>query len=251
MDLCSFFEKYRRVSVAFSGGVDSAYVLWAAKNADCEIGVYYVRSAFQPAFELADAKRFCNILKLPLKVLEMDVLSKEQIASNPYNRCYYCKHTIFSAIAQAAAKDGFSVLLDGTNASDDAGDRPGMQALTELSVLSPLRLCGVTKKQVREASKAAGLFLWDKPSYACLATRIPAGQHITAEDLQRIEKAENALSFLGFRDFRVRLFHDAARLQVTKEQMTLALAERENILQTLGAWFSQIDLDLNPRKAVD
>ena len=134
MDLCSFFEKYRRVSVAFSGGVDSAYVLWAAKNAGCEIGVYYVRSAFQPAFELADAKRFCNILKLPLKILEMDVLSKEQIASNPYNRCYYCKHTIFSAIAQAAAKDGFSVLLDGTNASDDAGDRPGMQALTELSV---------------------------------------------------------------------------------------------------------------------
>lgn len=251
MELRSFFEKYRRVAVAFSGGIDSAYVLWAAKNYGCEIGVYYVRSAFQPAFELSDAKRFCSELGLRLSILELDVLSKEQIVSNPQNRCYFCKRAIFGAIMEAAAKDGYAVLLDGTNASDNATDRPGMQALRELSVLSPLRLCGVTKTQVREASKAAGLFLWDKPSYACLATRIPAGQKITAADLQRIEKAEDALSCLGFRDFRVRLFHDAARLQVTEDQMAFALAQRENILQTLGQWFSQIDLDLKPRKAVD
>ena len=130
------------------------------------------------------------------------------MAENPPDRCYYCKRTIFSKLAETALADGYELLIDGTNASDPEGERPGMRALRE-AVLSPLRLCGITKDQVRRLSKEAGLFTWNKPAYACLATRVPSGQPITAQLLQRVEAAESALKDLGFSDFRIRVFHDA------------------------------------------
>ena len=125
-------------------------------------------------------------------------------------------------IMKAAAEDGYTVLLDGTNASDDAGDRPGMKALQELQVKSPLRECGLVKSEIRRLSKEGGLFTWDKTSYACLATRIPTGCEITAEKLQKTEAAENFLFSLGFRDFRVRMMpNGAAKLQVVASQLPL------------------------------
>lgn len=139
------------------------------------------------------------------------------------------------------------MLLDGTNASDDAGDRPGMVALRELGVRSPLRECGITKQEVRKRSQEAGLFTWDKPAYACLATRIPTGTPICGEDLKRVEQAENKMSSLGFTDFRVRLWEGAARLQVTENQLDMLMEKRQEILTALRPHFTAILLDLESR----
>ena len=146
-----------------------------------------------------------------------------------------------------AAEDGYTVLLDCTNASDDAGDRPGRQALRELEVRSPLRECGITKDQVRQMSKEAGLFTWDKPAYACLATRVPTGTAITREALEKVERGEDALFKLGFTDFRVRLLGDAARIQLPEAQMERAAGLHEEIVKALEADFSAVLLDLKGR----
>ena len=215
MTLETFFREVPRAAVAFSGGTDSAFLLWAAKKQGCQIQAYYIHTAFQPRFELEDARRLAGELGIPMQVIDMDILGVPEAAQNGPRRCYYCKRALFTRLREQAAKDGYTVLLDGTNASDDAGDRPGMQALRELRVRSPLRECGITKDMVRSLSREAGLFTWEKPAYACLATRIPTGTEITREDLQRAEQAETALMALGFRDFRVRLSGEKARLQVT------------------------------------
>ena len=134
MTLEQFFAENREVAVAFSGGVDSAYLLYAATRYAARVKAYYVSTAFQPAFELKDARRLANELGADMQVLHVDVLVSGAITANPPDRCYHCKNTLFRQILRAAENDGFPVLLDGTNASDDAGDRPGMRALRELSV---------------------------------------------------------------------------------------------------------------------
>ena len=247
MTLETFFQTVPRAAAAFSGGTDSAFLLWAAKHCGCDIRAYYVKTAFQPDFELADAQRLCRELSIPLTVLEADILAVPGAAANGPDRCYHCKRALFSLLREAARRDGYDLLLDGTNASDDAGDRPGMRALRELEVRSPLRECGLTKDEVRLRSRQAGLFTWDKPAYACLATRVPTGTPITAPDLEKVERAEEALAALGFSDFRVRLFHGAARLQVTRAQLPLALEKRRDLLAALGGDFSQVLLDLEVR----
>ena len=247
MTLNEFFGLVPKAAVAFSGGTDSAFLLWAARECGCEVRAYYGKTAFQPQFELEDARRLASELEVPMTVVEADILSVPEAAVNGPQRCYHCKTALFSRLRQAARDDGYTVLLDGTNASDDAGDRPGMRALRELEVRSPLRECGLTKEEVRRRSREAGLFTWDKPAYACLATRIPTGAPITKEDLEKVERAEGALHTLGFRDFRVRLFHGAARLQVTEEQLPLVLEQREAISSSLGAAFDGVLLDLKPR----
>lgn len=247
MDLKDFFLEHPSVAVAFSGGVDSAYLLYAAGKYAKQCRAYYVKSAFQPQFELEDALRFCGEAGIPVRVLSVDILSCEEVAENPADRCYHCKKRIFSAILTAAEEDGFTVLLDGTNASDDSGDRPGMRALTEMSVLSPLRICGLTKAQIRALSKEAGLFTWDKPAYACLATRIPAGERITQEKLTATEEAEGFLFGLGFTDFRVRRRGDGALLQMKDDQTEKVLEHREEILGQLKQYYSYVALDLEAR----
>ncbi len=245
--LQAFFRKQPRLALAFSGGVDSGYLLYAAIACGCDVRAYYARSAFQPAFERADAHRLAETLGADMVEVPLDVLSVEAVRANPQNRCYYCKQAIFTALLDAARGDGYAAVMDGTNASDDAGDRPGMRALKELNVLSPLRLCGVTKAQVRAFSREAGLFTWDKPAYACLATRIPAGTAITQEMLSRVEGAEAALFGLGYTDFRVRFFHDAARLQLPADQLTRAVEGRNAIRAALEPWFETVLLDLKER----
>ena len=247
MTLETFFREVPRAAVAFSGGTDSAFLLWAAKKQGCQIQAYYIHTAFQPRFELEDARRLAGELGIPMQVIDMDILGVPEAAQNGPRRCYYCKRALFTRLREQAAKDGYTVLLDGTNASDDAGDRPGMQALRELRVRSPLRECGITKDMVRSLSREAGLFTWEKPAYACLATRIPTGTEITREDLQRAEQAETALMALGFRDFRVRLSGEKARLQVTGEQMALAVDKRIEIVQALKPLFQEVLLDLEER----
>ena len=182
-----------------------------------------------------------------MKILDLQVLSSREVRSNPANRCYYCKQGIFGAIWKAAKEDGFEVLLDGTNASDDAGDRPGMKALRELQVLSPLRECGLTKDEIRTLSKEAGLFTWNKPAYACLATRIPTGEEITQEKLQATEAAESYLFSLGFTDFRVRSSQGNARLQLREDQWELLIKHRREILAELSRYYKTVALDLVTR----
>ncbi len=247
MTLDAFFQDHPRAALAFSGGTDSSYLLFAALRAGADVCAYYARSAFQPAFELEDAQRLSHELGAALVVLDIDVLDDANVTSNPPERCYYCKRHIFETIRDAARRDGYGLLLDGTNASDDAGDRPGMRALAELEVRSPLRECGLTKAEVRRLSREAGLFTWDKPAYACLATRIPTGTPITAEALARTERAEDHLRALGFSDFRVRWLDGAAKLQLPESQLPLLLERRETVLAVLKRDYSSVMLDLEVR----
>ena len=247
MTLEQFFQENPRCALGFSGGVDSAYLLYAGVKAGADIRPYFIKTVFQPAFELADAQKLAAGLGVEVTVLELDALADPRVAANPADRCYYCKQNLFRTLKERAIADGYPVLLDGTNASDEAGDRPGMRALTELSVRSPLRECGLTKAEIRARSREAGLFTWDKPAYACLATRVPAGEAITAETLARVEGAEDALFRLGYTDFRVRVFHSAARLQLPRGQMERAVREAETIQAALKPYFTPILLDLEGR----
>lgn len=247
MTLQEFFTEHPKAALGFSGGVDSSYLLYAGIKAGADIRPYFIKTAFQPEFELEDAKRLCAQLGAELYIIELDALANPDVVKNPANRCYYCKTGLFGTLQARAKADGYTVLLDGTNASDDAGDRPGMKALTEMSVLSPLRLCGLSKAQIRELSREAGLFTWDKPAYACLATRVPTGEAITEALLARVEGAEQVLFSLGFTDFRVRVFYDAARVQLKPAQMQQALSRRSEILENMKPYFKIVLLDLNGR----
>lgn len=247
MTLQEFFTEHPKAALGFSGGVDSSYLLWAAVNAGADIAPYYIQTAFQPAFELEDAQRLCAQIGVKLNVIRLDALADPRVAANPANRCYYCKVGLFGALRARAKADGYDLLLDGTNASDDAGDRPGMKALREMEVRSPLRECGLTKAMIRQESRKAGLFTWDKPAYACLATRVPTGRTITSELLRRVEGAETALFAMGFTDFRVRLYDEAARLQLPEGQLAKAVEQRQAIRQALAPWFDVVLLDTQTR----
>ena len=245
--LQAWFAAHPRFALAFSGGCDSAYLFYAAAVCGADFAACYVKSAFQPAFELEDARRLAHGLGREIDVIELDVLSDAQVRANPKERCYFCKRRIFSAIGDRARALGHDLVIDGTNASDDAADRPGMRALRQLRVESPLRSCGITKAEVRALSREAGLFTWNKPAYACLATRVPAGTPIDAETLQRIERAEDALAKLGFSDFRARIAGGGVRLELTEGDMALLMERRAEVCAALEEDFDGIALDLRPR----
>lgn len=247
MTLKQFFQEHPKGALAFSGGVDSAYLLYAARSLGADVRPYYVKTCFQPEFEFQDAKQLTDALGVPMTVVEVDILSQARVGENPPDRCYFCKKSILSAIREAARRDGYTLLLDGTNASDEVSDRPGFRALGELAVRSPLREAGLTKQKIRELSREANLFTWDKPAYACLATRIPTGVPIQREALAAVERGEAALTRLGFRDFRLRLLGTAARLQVKEDQLGLILENRPQIQEALRQDFSQVLLDLEVR----
>lgn len=248
MELQEFFALHPKAALALSGGVDSAYLLYAAVKCGANVRPYYVKSQFQPQFEYKDAERLCRELVVEMRVINLDILSDERITANPENRCYYCKKRIMAAICAAAGRDGYALIIDGTNASDSGSDRPGMRALSEGGVLSPLRICGLSKGEIRARSKAAGLFTHDKPAYACLATRIPIGEEINAAKLEAVEKSEDFLFSLGFTDFRVRLRDGGALLQFTAEQQPRAAACFEEIERGLRPQFAVIKLDSRARE---
>ena len=246
MDLKEFFRQHPKAAIAFSGGVDSSYLLYAALQCGADVRAYYVRGAFQPQFELDDARRLAESVGAKLTVLELDALSSEDVARNPANRCYYCKQNIFGNLKRAAAEDGFTLILDGTNASDDAGDRPGMRALAELGVRSPLREAALTKADIRELSRELGLPTWSKPSFACLATRIPYGEQITEERLSMVDRAEQYLIDRGFAQVRVRLHGGTlGRIEVLPEDFGRAVSLHDEIAAAMGEFgflYSALDL---------
>ena len=247
MTLKEYFEKNPETAIAFSGGCDSALLLWAACRYGQKCRAYFVKTPFQPEFELKDALKLATELNAPLTVIEHDTLANAAIAENPQNRCYYCKKELFGLICKKAADDGFSLVLDGTNASDSDADRPGMRALRELSVGSPLRECGLTKKAVRELSRQAGLFTWDKPAYACLATRFSTGTVLTAEGLKKVELSEKALHEMGFSDLRVRVRNGGALVQVPAAQLPRLKNRAAEAKKALSPYFEEITIDDMPR----
>lgn len=241
MDIKAFFKKYNSAAIAFSGGVDSAFLLYCAKKCGVDVTAYYVNSAFQPQFEFEDAKRIASELEIPLKIIETNILDYDEVRRNDPLRCYYCKRRIFSQIKAQAKSDGYSVILDGTNASDDSGDRPGMKALEELKVLSPLRLCGYTKDEIRKQAKNAGLFVWNKPAYACLATRIKPNEEITPNALNFVEKAEMFMMNLGFKNIRVRVSQNEATI-ILKDNNQELLKEKRNIIEKeFSQYFNKVN----------
>ena len=250
MTLSDFFAENSKIALAFSGGTDSSYLLYAATMNHADICAYYVKTPFQPQFELDDAKRLAAQLNAKMKIVAVDVLDDDTITSNPSNRCYFCKKRIFSAILKAVTDDQNAsqcVIIDGTNASDQVSDRPGMKALRELEVRSPLRECGITKMEVRRLSKEAGLFTWDKPSYACLATRIPTDEQITAEKLKITEKSEDYLSSLGFKDFWIRMRGGMAVVQTHASQNSELDMHRQEIIDFLAKHYKEIHFEPGAR----
>jgi pyridinium-3,5-biscarboxylic acid mononucleotide sulfurtransferase len=246
MTIKEFFKQNNRAALAFSGGTDSSYLLYAGLQSGCDLRPYFVKTPFQPEFELEDAQKLAAQLNVPLTILRFNVLEFQNVAKNDEQRCYYCKNAIFSLIQKAAKEDGLGLIIDGTNASDDAGDRPGMKALSELGVRSPLREGGLTKADIRRLSREAGLFTWDKPAYACLATRVPTGTPIDEKTLLKVEEAEGNLFALGFTDFRVRLLGNAAKLQFPEDQLLRAVSMKSELLRALSS-FDDVLIDLKGR----
>lgn len=247
MELEELLKGHDKVAIAFSGGVDSAYLLYKASLICDDVMGYYVKTAFQPSFEFNDAINFVKKYKLKIKIIEIDILLQDDVIKNSSKRCYYCKKNMFEVICRQALIDGYDIIMDGTNASDDESERPGMLALNELNVYSPLRECGLSKMEIRKLSKEAGIFTWDKPAYSCLATRINQNEKITEEKLHITEVAEDFLFSLGFNNFRVRMIGDKAKIQISEDQFEKMLQCRKDIVEELKKYYSDVLLDLEAR----
>lgn len=248
-NLKEFFIHNKKIALGFSGGVDSTILLYAGLSFGADIRPYYVKSVFQPDFELEDAVNTANLLGTNIILLKADVLSTPMVAENPPNRCYFCKQGIFGMLKEKAASDGYTVIIDGTNASDDASDRPGMVALKEFGVVSPLREFGFCKIEIRQILKDAGIHIWYKPAYSCLATRVATGEKITAELLSKIEKAEEMLFSFGFCDFRVRVSQNRARLQFVEGEIDKANAMKDKIIKAIKQNFDDVSENFEIRKS--
>lgn len=241
MDIESFFRDFENVTVAVSGGVDSAVLLCMAKKYAKNVKACFVKSEFQPAFEAEDAAEICRVAGVELKTIHLSVLNAENIAANPVNRCYYCKKKIFEAVCAYAEKKN-SQVIEGTNADDDIDDRPGYKAIMEMGVLSPLRICQINKAQIREIAAQNGLPVHSKPSYACLATRIPSGTPITRELLNITESSEQALFSLGFSDFRIRYDGGGALLELTARDRERYASQKSLIDNILKKYYNKVTL---------
>ena len=241
-DLRRFLAEHPRPAIAFSGGADSSYLLYAAASCGTDAKAYFVKSAFVPEFEKGDAVRTAKELGVPLEIIEADVLADPALRANPADRCYLCKKKVFGAILEKAAEDGRACVMDATNASDDPSGRPGMRALPELGILSPLRECGLAKPEIRRLSHEAGLWTWDLPSYSCLATRVPEGMPLTEDILSRTEHAENGARALGFSDIRIRARPDGKALaEITEGQQDLLERRRPELESLVLEYYSGIE----------
>lgn len=241
----------KSLAVAFSGGTDSAFLLYEAKHLlGKEVVALYANLNSTTNEELVFAKKFCLNLEVQLFVLDIDELSVEGFKNNPPDRCFHCKREIFSKLKEKAKALGINHVAEGSNADDVSDYRPGMKAVKELSILSPLLEAGLTKEEIRTLSKKADLITWDKPSSPCLASRIPYGETITYDKLRRIEKGEAFLKKLGFTTLRVRNHENLARIEVAPEDQEKVLSKAPEInayFKALG--FAYVSLDLSAFKS--
>ena len=215
-------EEMGNVAVAFSGGVDSALLLAvAARLYHVKLMAVTATSVSYAEHEKNDAQRFAQRMGVKHRYLDFDQMSIPEFVANGPERCYFCKKAIFGAILAYAAEEGFTNVVDGSNADDLQTYRPGTKAMTELGIRSPLQEAGLTKAEIRKLSRDMGLFTASKPSYSCLASRIQYGEPITPEKLAKIEQAEAFLADLGFTHIRVRSYGTLARLEVEPSQISL------------------------------
>ena len=237
------------VAVAFSSGVDSTFLLKTAHDilGDGALAVT-ARACIFPERERAEASLFCHSEGIEQIFLDEDVLEVEGFRDNPKDRCYHCKKNLFSKIIRIAENRGLAYVAEGSNLDDEDDYRPGMRAVSELGIRSPLREAGLTKQEIRELSHEMGLPTWDKPSYACLASRFPYGETITAEKLSMVEQAEALLLNLGFRQMRVRFHGDTARIEVEPSELVRIVAPEtagqiRSYFHKLGFLYVAVDLD--------
>lgn len=244
--LAVLLEKCMPLAVAFSGGVDSTYLLHEAVKAGKEkVTALIMKTPSVPERELDEAVAFCKSRGISFFVLPADPFSAAGFKENGRDRCYICKHFLFSALLEKAKEEGIPFVADGTNADDRKEFRPGLRALKELDIRSPLAEAGLTKKEIRELSEKEGLPTWNKPSFSCLATRFPYGEELTVEKLRRTEAAENLLADLGFTQRRVRIHGNLARIEVLPAEIPLLLERRDMIssrLEELGFLYTTVDL---------
>jgi pyridinium-3,5-biscarboxylic acid mononucleotide sulfurtransferase len=247
-DLEAIVAPYGSALVAFSGGVDSSLALAIAARALPRERVLAVTSnneTYLPS-ELDLAREFADSLGVEHLIVNTRELDNPDYASNPANRCYFCKSTLYTDLRGIAEERGYACVVDGANADDEGDYRPGRKAAKELEVVSPLSIARVGKAEVRELAKHLGLPSWDKPALACLSSRFPYGQEITAEKLAQVARAEEFLRVRGFRQVRVRHHGEIARLEVGPEEMERAFALREEISGELkDAGFFYVALELS------
>lgn len=242
-----FFREHPKLALGFSGGVDSSFLLHSALKMKVDVLPVYVRTQFVTDHDLEAARRFCREEGVELVVSDLDILSSEDVASNGPLRCYHCKTMIFGRIIQIARERGYDVVVDGTNASDQEGDRPGFRALRELGVGSPLRECGITKSTIRRMSRTERLSTWNAPSNSCLATRVRSGVPITEETLMKVHGAETALASMGYWNFRVRTDGQRARIQFSDTQYADAVKRSSDVLAAVEPYFPQCEIDEETR----
>lgn len=236
------------VAVAFSSGVDSTFLLKVAHEVlgDKAIAVTAQSCSF-PKRELTEAKAFCEKEGIRHIICESEELEIDGFSKNPPNRCYLCKHELFEKMKQLAADNGIAYVAEGSNMDDNGDYRPGLRAIAELDIKSPLRKAELTKEEIRELSKDMDLPTWDKPSFACLASRFVYGESITKEKLAMVEKAEQLLLDYGFRQVRVRIHGNLARIEVLPEQFDKLMEEKVRVdvvakLKEYGFLYVTMDL---------
>ena len=247
--LLELLKKRERLAVAFSSGVDSTFLLYAARQALGEnVLALTAQSVFFPENEGEEASSFCRENGIRHRIVPFDVLRTPGVLRNPEDRCYLCKRALFERFLTIARGQGIESVAEGSNL-DDLGDyRPGLRAISELGILSPLREAELTKVEIRLLSRQCGLSTWNKPSFACLASRFVYGESLTENKLHMVEEAEKLLRSLGFVQFRVRIHGTMARIEVLPEQFKRMLGKEilQNVtdrLHALGFTYVSMDLD--------
>ncbi|ALU36764.1 ATP-dependent sacrificial sulfur transferase LarE [Clostridium autoethanogenum] len=245
--LVKYMCELKNCVVAFSGGVDSSFLIKVAKDVlgDKALALTVV-SPYIPKWEIEEAKNIAALIGIKHEFLRISEIP-DIIKFNPANRCYLCKTSIFTRIREISFKYGFEHVVDGTNADDVKDYRPGLKALKELDIKSPLLENNITKEEIRTFSKKLNLGTWDKPSYACLLSRIPYGKEIKTQELERVEKSEKYLMSLGFKSVRVRSHDDLARIEVPENNMPEIIENKmfEKIAKTLRNFgFKYVTMDM-------
>ena len=247
--LQSELRRLRRVLVAYSGGVDSAYLAWAAHQALGENMLAVIADSPSLArTQLHDAVAFAEEQGIPLEVILTSELEHPEYARNDAQRCFHCKDELFTTMEDLRAARGFDTIAYGVNMDDQGDFRPGQKAAQEHHVAAPLLAAGLTKQEIRDLARNAGLRIWDKPASACLSSRIEYGRAVTREALRVVEEGEDAIRALGFRQFRVRHHGEIVRIEIAREELDRALhpamaAEFTRIFKALGFKFVTLDLE--------